>query len=208
MRIAGSLWSVPADEQSRRLRDAAGAGLAVAHWDATDGVFAAQGGFTPVTASRVLDGSGPLQCEAHLMLEDPRTDIPEWVAFCSLVAVPIEVAHARQSTALVERLGAQPALAVSLQTSLQSVPADYPILLMAITPGQAGSSFDPAVVERVSQLRERGRNPLVGVDGGVGPGQFEALSKAGANWIVSGTSLFAADPGAWLAACGSAFGQE
>ena len=209
MRIAGSLWSVPVDQQSTRLQTATEAGLAAVHWDATDGTFAAHGGFTPATASRLLAECPSIDSEAHLMLQDPRPEIPDWVAFCSLVAVPIEIEYAVEATALVEKLGGQPALAVSLRTRLRSVPADYPILLMAIAPGQAGSPFDPAVLHRVSELRDRARNPLLGVDGGVGPSEFTALSYAGANWIVSGTSLFAsADPADWLSLCKSAFSRD
>jgi pentose-5-phosphate-3-epimerase len=208
MRITGSLWSVPAEEQARRLTGAAAAGLAVAHWDSTDGEFAVQGGFSPESARRVLDSSTPIESEAHLMLNDPRSSIPAWAEFCSQIVVPIEVELARQAVALIERLGRQPALAVSLQTSLREVPADYPILLMSIEPGQAGSAFEPAVIPRISELRERERNPLLGVDGGVGAAQFAELGRAGANWIVSGTSLFAApDPAEWLRGCETAFAE-
>jgi ribulose-phosphate 3-epimerase len=77
---------------------------------------------------------------------------------------------------------------------------------MAIPPGQAGSKFTVDAVNRVAELRDRGCHALVGVDGGVGPAQFAALAEAGADWIVSGTSLFsAADVGEWLALCRQAF---
>ena len=206
MRITGSLWSVPDEERAGRLTRATEAGLTVAHWDSTDGEFAVHGGFSPEAARRVLDDSAPIESEAHLMFNDPRAIIPAWAEFCSLVVVPIEVEHAMEAAALIENLGRQPALAVSLETPLRAVPADYPILLMSIQPGQAGSQFDGAVLGRISELRERARNPRLGVDGGVGPVQFAELSRAGANWIVSGTSLFASpDPAAWLRDCESAF---
>lgn len=209
MRIAGSLWSVPPEEQPARLGAAVTAGLPAVHWDATDGVFAAPGGFTPFTAAELLQGCPSIDSEAHLMMQDPRGAIHAWAVFCSLVAVPMETEHASGATALAEKLGVQPALALSLQTPVQSVPADYPILLMAITPGRAGSPFDPGVLNRVSELRARARNPLIGVDGGVGSQQFAALSRAGANWIVSGNSLFTApDPGHWIDTCQRAFSGD
>jgi ribulose-phosphate 3-epimerase len=197
---------VPGDERADRLTRATEAGLAVAHWDSTDGEFATLGGFSPETARRVLGDSAPIESEAHLMFNDPRSVIPAWAEFCSLIVVPIESEHAMQAAELIERQGSQPALAVSLQTPLQAVPADYPILLMSIQPGRAGSPFDPAVISRVTELRERARNRRLGVDGGVGPVQFADLSQAGASWLVSGTSLFASpDPVGWLRDCQSAF---
>lgn len=209
MRIAGSLWSVPPGEQSAQLGRALRAGLGAVHWDATDGVFAAAGGFAPPSALALLPADGPVVSEAHLMMRDPRAVVPAWLDFCSLIAVPVESEHASEAASMIEGRGGQPALAVSLETPLSSVPTDYPVLLMSVVPGQAGSRFDPAVVARVAALRDRGRNPLIGVDGGVGPVHFTALARAGANWIVSGTSLFsAADQENWIVTCRAAFSRE
>lgn len=209
MRIAGSLWSVPADRQSDELGRVAGAGLGVVHWDATDGDFAAAGGFTPESALRLLDAAPAVESEAHLMMHDPSAVISAWAGFCTTILVPLEIERATAAIDQIAALGVRPGVAVSLRTPLDAVPDDLPVLLMAITPGQAGSPFDAAVLPRVAALRERGRNPLIGVDGGVGTAQFAALADAGANWVISGTSLFAApDPGAWLREGARAFGDE
>lgn len=207
MRVAGSLWSVPVDQRSSRL--AAAAGLTAAHWDATDGQFAAAGGFTADAAAELQAGCPGLSAEAHLMMRDPRAVVPSWAEFCSLIVVHLEAEQARAAVAAVAATGAQPGLAVSLHTRLSLVPADFPVLLMSIAPGQAGSAFDSSVLARVSQLRERGRNPLIGVDGGVGRRHFAELAAAGANWVVSGTDLFAAaDASEWVAGCRAAFTER
>lgn len=202
MRIAGSLWSVPVDARAHRLATAVAAGLPVVHWDASDGRFAAPGGFTPSAAGRLLASAPPVESEAHLMSHAPAPEVPAWAELCTMIVVPLEVDGAPAAVAAIEARGVRPALAVSLGTPLEQVPSGLPVLLMAITPGEAGAPFDPAVLDRVRRLRDRGRNPVVGVDGGVGPGHFSALAEAGAQWLVSGTSLFQApDPGAWLEAC-------
>ena len=92
---------------------------------------------------------------------------------------------------------------MSLETPLELVPpGSFDVLGTSITPGRAGSPFDDRAVDRVTRLFERGCHESIGVDGGVGPDQFGRLSLAGTNWIVSGSSLFAADdPSAWLAQC-------
>ncbi|MGC3994309.1 MAG: hypothetical protein QM779_09420 [Propionicimonas sp.] len=206
MRIAGSLWSVPADEQSRALATTVAAGLPVVHWDATDGRFAAPGGFTAPEAVALLAHSPAVLSEAHLMMHDPGRDLAGWAEFCSTIVVPFESARAARTVDRIAALGVTPALALSLGTPLGQVPADLPVLLMAITPGEAGSPFDDAVLARVRTLAERGRNPLIGVDGGVTTGCFPALAAAGATWLVSGTGLFTApDPAAWLAQCRRTF---
>lgn len=142
------------------------------------------------------------------MMHDPSAAIPEWAEFCTTIVVPLEIADASLAIDRIAALSVHPGIAVSLRTPLNAVPADLPVLLMAITPGRAGSPFDAKVLERVAILRERGRNPQIGVDGGVGTAQFAARAAAGANWVISGTSLFAApDPGVWLRDGARAFGS-
>lgn len=208
MRISGSLWSVPASQQPQALASAITAGLSRVHWDATDGVFAAAGGFTPESAQRLLEQVPPVESEAHLMMHDPLPQIPQWAGFCSTIVVPIEIAQAAAAVELIASLGVQPAVAISLPTELDRLPHDLPVLLMAIPPGEAGSAYDDGVVERVAALHDDDHSRLLGVDGGVTPEQFTQLSRAGARWIVSGTSLFSsASASAWIAECRQAFSE-
>jgi ribulose-phosphate 3-epimerase len=203
MRICGSLWSVPADDQARALARAAEAGLTRVHWDSSDGQFATPGGFSSDDALSLLDKVGDMESEAHLMVNEPLQHIDAWADFCTTIAIPIEISDPWPSLRRIEARGARPAFAVSLETPLAHIPhGSFDVLAMAIPPGQAGSSFDPRAVDRVADLLGRRCHESIGVDGGVGPEQFTSLGLAGANWIVSGSSLFAAyDIGTWIDRC-------
>lgn len=203
MRISGSLWLVPPAQQAEALATAAAAGLTGVHWDATDGEFATVGGFSSDAATALLERVSGLYSEAHLMVNEPLSHIDRWAEFCSTIAVPFEITDPWSSLRRIEERGARPALAVSLETPLERIPSgSFDVLVMAITPGQAGAPFDDRAVDRVSTLRARGCHEWVGVDGGVGPDQFRVLGLAGANWIVSGSSLFNADDvGTWISQC-------
>lgn len=207
MRISGSMWSVPAGEQRERLAQAREAGLEVLHWDTTDGEFAAPGGFRWEQAADLIADAGGIESEAHLMLADPTDSIDRWADFCQTLIIPLEIADPWGAFSRIERRGIRPALAVSLHTPLESVPVgSFPVLVMAITPGEAGAPFDPAAVSRAAALSRRGCHEWVGVDGGVGPAHFDQLGPAGVNWVVSGGSLFGAtDTAAWLRDCRSHF---
>lgn len=207
MRISGSLWSVPTDEQCSRLRQVIDNGLTYVHWDTTDGTYAAPGGFSPTSAKQLLGNCPPVQSEAHLMMHDPLAAVDEWAGICALIAVPAEIEHLSRVVDRIHSHGIQAALAVSLRTRLPEVPSDLPLLVMGITPGQSGHArHDPRASRRVAWLRDRGRNPLIGVDGDVRPESFSALAAAGANWIVSGSSLFSHPvPKDWLGTCRAAF---
>ena len=203
MRLCGSLWSVPPDQQAGTLAAAAAGGLSWVHWDSTDGQFAAPGGFRSDAALALLAQVDGLSSEAHLMVMQPLPLIDQWAEFCSTIAVPLEIEDPWSAMRRIAERGARPALAVSLETPLELIPVgSFDVLVMSITPGQAGAPFDHRAVDRAARLRERRCHEWIGIDGGVGPEQFAPLGKAGVNWIVSGSSLFnAQDPAAWLAQC-------
>lgn len=202
MRIAGSLWSVPADDRLATalwLRDA---GLRRLHWDGTDGSFAAAGGFTPASASELAAATG-LSAEAHVMAHRSAPDVDAWAEFCDLVIVHIESDDWGDALDRIVRRGATPGLAVSPQTPASAVPADVAVLCMSIVPGQAGSAFDTAVLGKLTALRTASPARLLGVDGGVRREHAEALAAAGADWAVVGTDLVFDTDGAWADLLGS-----
>lgn len=198
-RLTGSLWSVPPAMQHRRLVDAAQAGIDAIHWDHTDGVFAPQGGFSAARAEELVTGSD-VESEAHLMVEDPVGELAAWARFCDLIIAPVEVGDPLVTLRAIEAVGSRPALAVSPDTDLSLVPrGDFAVLVMSVQPGHAGAAFRQGTVTRVRRLRDRGCHSLVGVDGGVSSGHLPDLAAAGADWIVSGTSLFGASgPRRWI----------
>lgn len=202
MQIAGSLWSVPPEDRlstALRLRDA---GLRRLHWDRTDGSFAAAGGFSPESAAELATATG-LSAEAHVMAHRSVQEVDAWTAFCDLVYVHIESDDWQEALDRIERRGATPGLAVSPQTSAADVPADVAVLCMSIVPGQAGSTFDTAVLRKLTTLRAASPRRRLGVDGGVRRRHTEALASAGADWAVVGTDLVFDHEGTWADALGT-----
>lgn len=196
MRIAGSLWSVPAEDRlttALRLRDA---GLRRLHWDTTDGSFAAAGGFPPDSAAELASATG-LSAEAHVMAHRAGRDVDAWTTFCDLVFVHIESDDWQEALVRIERRGATPGLAVSPQTRAADVPADVAVLCMSIVPGQAGSAFDTAVLHKLTALRRASPDRRLAVDGGVRRLHHDALASAGADWAVVGTDLVFDQEDAW-----------
>jgi ribulose-phosphate 3-epimerase len=71
------------------------------------------------------------------------------------------------------------------------------VLVMSVNPGFGGQSFIERALVKVSEVRELldARNPdcEIEVDGGVEPGNIERAVQAGADVLVAGNALFAAD---------------
>jgi ribulose-phosphate 3-epimerase len=188
--IAGSLWSVDLSRQEEVVARLRLHGLTRLHWDRSDGVFAAPGGFDADLA-RKLSADGGMAAEAHLMTVDPVGEVDDWTDFCDLVYVHREVPGWRQALDRIERRGSRGGLAISVDTPLSQLPAEVPVLCMSITPGRAGSAFDARVVARVEQLRAASGERRISVDGGVTRSLVETIARAGANGAVVGTDLVA-----------------
>lgn len=74
------------------------------------------------------------------------------------------------------------------------------ILIMTVEPGFGGQSFMPAMMTKVTALRQRHPSLHIQVDGGLGPKNIDVAAAAGANVIVAGTTIFSdADPAAVMA---------
>ena len=203
--IAASLWSTPAQELAPEAARLHRAGIDRFHWDFADGTMSPAGGFTADTA-RTLTPAGA-QSEAHLIMADPRSTITEWLPFCRAIAVHASQPHWRESIALIEQStggSVLPVLAVSDAAELELAEPHWGVLIMAIVPGYAGTEFNEHCIELVRQAHRNG-HPHIGVDGSVTPERAQRLIRAGANLLVSGTSLSSADnPAAWVdAATGS-----
>ncbi|KAF9624829.1 hypothetical protein IFM89_014214 [Coptis chinensis] len=70
------------------------------------------------------------------------------------------------------------------------------VLIMSVNPGFGGQSFIESQVKKISDLRrmcvEKGVNPWIEVDGGVGPKNAYKVIEAGANALVAGSAVFGA----------------
>lgn len=89
-------------------------------------------------------------------------------------------------------------LAIGVQTHLDALAPLIPLIsglqMMGIAEiGKQGEPFVEEVVERVQQIKERYPELLVSVDGGVNDEYAGALVEAGADRLVSGSFIFAAE---------------
>lgn len=69
------------------------------------------------------------------------------------------------------------------------------VLIMTVEPGFGGQSFMQEMMPKVKILREMYPDLNIQVDGGLAPNTIDFASKAGANVIVAGSSIYASsDP--------------
>ncbi|CAL9054716.1 ribulose-phosphate 3-epimerase, chloroplastic isoform X1 [Musa acuminata AAA Group] len=173
------------------------------HVDVMDGRFVPNITIGPL----VVDALRPvtnLPLDVHLMIVEPEQRVPDFIkAGADIVSVHCEQSstiHLHRTVNQVKGLGAKAGVVLNPATPLSAI--EYVldvvdlVLIMSVNPGFGGQSFIESQVKKISELRrlcaEKGVNPWIEVDGGVGPSNAYKVIEAGANAIVAGSAVFGA----------------
>ncbi len=183
------------------------------HCDVMDGVFVPNISFGfPVLKHVANLSEKPL--DVHLMIVQPEKFIPEVKALGAYIMnVHYEACpHLHRVVQQIRDAGMQPAVTLNPATPvslLKDIIGDvYMVLLMGVNPGFGGQRFIEHTVEKVRELRDliedTGSKALIEVDGGVNLNTGARLVEAGADVLVAGNAIFAADdPMAMIAELGN-----
>lgn len=172
------------------------------HIDIMDGVFVPNISFGfPVLKYVAKLSEKPL--DVHLMIVQPEKFIQEVKALgAHVMTVHYEACpHLHRVVQQIREAGMQPAVTINPATPvamLQDIIRDvYMVPIMSVNPGFGGQKFIEHSVEKVRELRaliERtGSKALIEVDGGVNVETGARLVAAGADILVAGNAVFAAE---------------
>ncbi|CAO2818561.1 unnamed protein product [Amaranthus hypochondriacus] len=173
------------------------------HVDVMDGRFVPNITIGPL----VVDALRPvtdLPLDVHLMIVEPEQRVPDFIkAGADIVSVHCEQSstiHLHRTVNQIKSSGAKAGVVLNPATPLSAI--EYVldvvdlVLIMSVNPGFGGQSFIESQVKKISDLRrmcaEKGVNPWIEVDGGVGPANAYKVIEAGANAIVAGSAVFGA----------------
>ncbi|MCD8081364.1 MAG: ribulose-phosphate 3-epimerase [Bacteroides sp.] len=174
------------------------------HLDIMDGVFVPNISFGfPVLKYVAELARKPL--DVHLMIVNPEKFIGEVKKLgAHVMNVHYEVCpHLHRVVQEIREAGMEPAVTINPATPvclLRDIIQDvYMVLVMSVNPGFGGQAFIRHSVEKVKELRrligETGSQALIEVDGGVDLDTGARLVAAGADILVSGSTIFKApDP--------------
>ncbi|KAF5734684.1 Ribulose-phosphate 3-epimerase chloroplastic [Tripterygium wilfordii] len=173
------------------------------HVDVMDGRFVPNITIGPL----VVDALRPvtdLPLDVHLMIVEPDQRVPDFIkAGADIVSVHCEQSstiHLHRTVNQIKSLGVKAGVVLNPATPLSAI--EYVldvvdlVLIMSVNPGFGGQSFIESQVKKISDLRricaEKGVNPWIEVDGGVGPKNAYKVIEAGANALVAGSAVFGA----------------
>ncbi len=141
--------------------------------------------------------------DTHLMISDPRTYAPQFVAAGSDSVTfhpevdddPLDLVHRLHEDGAKVGVALKPAHEVSTIHAL--LPHVDLVLVMTVEPGFGGQSFMPEVVPKVAELdawrREHGASFRLEVDGGIAEDTVAETVRAGADTFVAGSAVFRHD---------------
>ena len=178
------------------------AGAAMLHLDVMDGIFVPNMSFgMPVIES--LRSVSPIIFDVHLMITEPHRYIERFAeSGADIITFHYESNSDVKSTIeQIKKTGKRASLSISPDTPAEVLFPYLPeldmVLVMTVYPGFGGQKLIPATLEKVKTLREyitaNGLNVDIEVDGGISPANVADVTRAGANVIVAGSSVFHAE---------------
>lgn len=202
VRISPSILSADFANLERDLHRLEAAGADWAHVDVMDGHFVPNLTIgAPVV--KALSRVSMLPLDVHLMIADPMRYIEDFVlAGASLITIHAECdSDVAATLQKIRSFGVKAGLSIKPGTEVEEL-CDYidlvdMVLIMSVEPGFGGQKFMPESLERLARTRALidAANPacLLEIDGGVSPGNAQAIIEAGADVLVAGSAVFGAD---------------
>ena len=173
------------------------------HFDIADGTFTSNITWNAANELRPMIDyyNGQLRIGFHLMVDKPEAIIESWLmAGVKEAAVHLERLADRNFFKYVcGEYNAEPVIAVSPETSARTalgyVDDFKKLLILGVKPGLSGQEFQPAVLEKVTEIKRAAPEVIVMVDGGVNLNNIKSIAEAGADIALSGSYIFnAGDP--------------
>ena len=172
------------------------------HVDIMDGVFVPNISFGfPVVSAIKNHATKPL--DVHLMIVEPDRYLEQFKnAGADILTVHLEACtHLHRTVSAIKQLGMKAGVALNPHTNvslLEDILKDIDLVcLMSVNPGFGGQKFIENTYDKIKKLRAmataQNTELLIEIDGGVGQHNLSALVQAGANVLVAGNAVFAAE---------------
>ena len=198
--LAPSILAADFAHLGAQIEEVEKAGAQLLHIDVMDGHFVPSISFGIPLISSIRKASG-LKFDVHLMITEPDRYIDAFAdAGADMITVHAEACrHLNRTLMHIRERGLRAGVALNPATPLNVLDYVYDctdmILVMSVNPGFGGQKFIPSAMDKIRALKAgidaMGKNIDIQVDGGITLDNVADINAAGANVIVSGSSVFA-----------------
>lgn len=198
-KLAPSILAADFSILGEQIKKVESAGAEYLHIDVMDGSFVPSISFGLPLISSIRKSTG-LTFDVHLMVTEPERFVDQFAdAGANILTVHQEACtHLNRTLKHIKERGVKTGVALNPATDISTLKyvLNYVdmILVMSVNPGFGGQEFIPETLEKLKDVKNMvkasGRDIDIEVDGGITLKNVDTILRAGANVIVSGSSVF------------------
>ena len=199
IQISPSILSADFSQLGNEIKRLEKSGADMIHVDVMDGHFVPNLTIGPPVIKNLRDYT-KLPFDVHLMISPVHKYIKDYAeAGADIITIhPEATENINESINLIKKLKKKVGISLNPDTDIDIIRENLSnidlVLIMSVYPGFGGQKFIPEVLSKIEDLKKiKINNKLnfdIEVDGGINFSNCRQVIKAGANIIVSGTTIF------------------
>ena len=204
IQISPSILSADFSQLGSEIKKLEEGGADLIHVDVMDGHFVPNLTIGPPVIKNLRKYT-KLPFDVHLMISPVHEYIENYAnAGADIITIhPEATENLKESISLIKKFGKKVGVSLNPKTEIKTLIDEIDnvdlVLVMSVNPGFGGQKFMPEVLDKIKELKKiRDKNQYhfdIEVDGGINFSNSKTVLEAGADILVSGTTVFKENDG-------------
>ena len=204
IQISPSILSADFSQLGNEIKKLEQGGADLIHVDVMDGHFVPNLTIGPPVIKNLRKYT-KLPFDVHLMISPVHKYIENYaVAGADIITIhPEATENLKESISLIKKFGKKVGVSLNPKTEIKTLIDEIDnidlVLVMSVNPGFGGQEFMPEVLDKIKELKKiKDKNQYhfdIEVDGGINFSNSKIVLEAGADILVSGTTVFKENDG-------------